>query len=341
MKLSAAGLAAIREHESLRLKAYPDPGSSNGLPVTVGFGATRRMDGGPWQLGDVITEAEAVELLERDTQEAQDAVNKLVEVPLRQGQFDALVSFTMNVGQGAFSDSTLLRLLNSGDYHGAEMQFQRWNLNDGQVMAGLTKRRAAEAAMFAGAAPITESKPTWEAPMPAPIIAALFPALLQAIPGLIRTFGSEGQVTDRNAKAAEAVLEIVQAATGTPNAQAAVEAVQRDPAALAAATEALDREHWFEATEAGGGGIAGAREFNVAASAEPFRMPALWISIALLLPFYCVVAAVLFMPGWSAEIRIQVVTAVLATVGMVAAFWLGSSFGSQKKDNALTRTIGG
>ena len=178
--------------------------------------------------------------------------------------------------------------------------------------------------------------------MPAPIIAALFPALLQAIPGLIRVFGSEGKVTDRNAKAAETVLEIVQAATGTQNAQAAVEAVTRDPAMLAAATEALDREHWFEATEAGGGGIAGAREFNlIAAEIKPSRLPALWVTVALLIPFYAVVGAILFTEGWSAEIRIMVVVAVLTSVATVTAFWLGSSYGSQRKDTALTRTIGG
>jgi lysozyme len=338
MKLSAAGLAAIKRHEGLRLEAYPDPGSANGKPVSIGYGATTTSAGNEWSLGDRITELQAETLLRRDLEDAERTVNALVKVPLSQGQFDALVSFVFNVGQGAFADSTLLRLLNAGDYNGAEMQFQRWNMNDGKPLAGLTKRRAAEAAMFSGAAPITESKPSWEAPMPAPIVAALFPALLQAIPGLIRTFGSEGKITDRNAKAAETVLEIVQTATGTQNAQAAVEAVQRDPGALAKATEALDREHWFEATEAGGGGIEGARAFNVAVvDVAAFRMPALWISIALLVPFYGVVAAVLFMPGWSAEIRIQVVTAVLATVGMVAAFWLGSSFGSQKKDAALVR----
>jgi muramidase (phage lysozyme) len=169
-----------------------------------------------------------------------------------------------------------------------------------------------------------------------PFLIAALPALVEAIPGLIRNFG-KGAVTERNAEAAERVISIVQAATGTTNAQAAVEAIKADPAARVAATEALDREGWFAVTEAGGGGIEGARAFNVAVvDVAAFKMPALWISIALLVPFYGVVAAVLFMDGWSAEIRIQVVTAVLATVGMVAAFWLGSSFGSQKKD-ALVR----
>jgi len=331
MKLSERGLTAIKGHEKLRLKAYPDPGSVNGLPVTIGYGSTRRMDGSPWQLGDVITEAEAVELLARDTQEAQDAVNRLVAVPLRQGQFDSLVSFTMNVGQGAFADSTLLRLLNEGDYNGAEMQFQRWNLNDGTVMAGLTNRRKAEAAMFSGTAPITESKPTWEAPM-SPFLIAALPALVEAIPGLIRNFG-KGEVTERNAQAAGRVLEIVQVATGTANAQAAVEAVKDDPAARTAATDALDREGWFAVTESGGGGIEGARKFSIETKGAFWAMPAFWVSILLLAPLYVVVYAVLFQQGWPDTIKVQVVTAILAVISIVGAFWLGSSFAQAVQRN--------
>lgn len=165
----------------------------------------------------------------------------------------------------------------------------------------------------------------------APFIAAALPQLITAIPELIRSFG-DGQVTERNAKAAEAVLQVVQTATGTPNAQAAVEAVQNDPAAREAATQALEREHWFESTEAGGGGIAGAREFNLRVSdGDPLRMPALWISVLLLVPVYAVVGAVIFGENWSAEVRIQVVTAVLATMGIVGAFWLGSSFAKRER----------
>lgn len=327
MHLSESGLAAIKRHEGVRLEAYPDPGSADGLPITIGYGSTRRMDGSAWKLGDKITEAEATTLLRRDVSDAEVTVNRLVTVPLTQGQFDALVSFVFNVGAGAFKGSTLLRLLNAGDYTGAAAQFARWVNNDGKPLAGLVRRRNAERAMFEGA---PNPQILREAPM-APFIAAALPQLITAIPELIRSFG-DGAVTERNAKAAEAVLQVVQTATGTPNAQAAVEAVQSDPAARIAATEALEREHWFETTEAGGGGIAGAREFNVEfADGKPLRMPALWISFALLVPFYAAVFAVLFMDGWSAEIRIQVVTAVLATVGVVSAFWLGSSFATTRR----------
>jgi lysozyme len=332
MRVSDAGVSAIAAHEGLRLDAYPDPGSVDGRPVTIGYGATTTAAGATWQIGDRITEAEAERLLRRDVTVAEEAVRRLVHVPLAQAQYDALTSFVFNVGARAFETSTLLERLNAGDYDGAAAQFGRWIYNDGRVMPGLQARRAAEAELFASAsaggqqppAPITESTPTWEAPTMAPFLAAALPALVQAIPELIRAFG-HGEVTERNAKAAQAVLQVVQTATGAPNAQAAVETIQSDPAALQTARAALERDLWFEATEAGG--IAGAREFNAKVSdGNPLMMPALWISAALLVPVYAVVGAVIFGDGWSAEIRIQVVTAVLATMGIIGAFWLGSSF---------------
>jgi lysozyme len=329
MKLSAAGLAAIKKHEGLRLEAYPDPGSANGKPVSIGYGATTTSAGNEWSLGDRITELQAETLLRRDLEDAERTVNALVKVPLSQGQFDSLTSLVFNIGSSAFADSTLLRLLNEGDYIAAEMQFQRWNKNDGAVMPGLTNSRKAEAAMFAGAAPI-ERKDTMS-----PFLIAALPALVEAIPGLIRNFG-KGEVTERNAKAAEAVLEIVQTATGTTNAQAAVEAVKADPAARVAATEALDKEGWFIVTEAGGGGIEGAREFSLAARGAFWELPAFWITALLMIPVYLVIGAVLFQGNWPDTIRVQVVTAVLAIIGIVGAFWLGTTY--RTNSDALTRS---
>jgi lysozyme len=77
-------------------------------------------------------------------------VLSLVKVPVNQGQFDALVLFTYNVGSKALETSTLLRKLNSGDYDGAALEFRRWNKNDGKVMRGLIRRRAAEECLFRG-----------------------------------------------------------------------------------------------------------------------------------------------------------------------------------------------
>ncbi|WLH87869.1 lysozyme [Pseudomonas sp. FP453] len=71
---------------------------------------------------------------------------------INQGQWDALMSFTYNLGAANLGTSTLLKLLNAGDYPGAAEQFPRWNKAGGQVLAGLTKRRAAERVMFLGAA---------------------------------------------------------------------------------------------------------------------------------------------------------------------------------------------
>jgi muramidase (phage lysozyme) len=168
-----------------------------------------------------------------------------------------------------------------------------------------------------------------------PFLIAALPALVEAIPGLIRNFG-KGAVTERNAEAAERVISIVQAATGTTNAQAAVEAIKADPAARVAATEALDREGWFAVTESGGGGIEGARKFSIETKGSFWAMPAFWVSILLLAPLYVVVYAVLFQQGWPDTIKVQVVTAVLAVISIIGAFWLGSSFAQAVQRNRET-----
>ena len=330
MKLSERGLTAIKGHEGLRLKAYPDPGSVNGLPVTIGYGSTRTLDGGTWNLGDEITESQAEELLRFDLQDAERAVNRLVKVPLRQGQHDSLTSLVFNIGAGAFERSTLLRKLNAHDPTVAD-EFLRWVNNDGAPMEGLRRRRQAEREMFLEAAPIERRDSM------SPFLIAALPALVEAIPGLIRNFG-KGAVTERNAEAAERVISIVQAATGTTNAQAAVEAIKADPAARVAATEALDREGWFAVTEAGGGGIEGARKFNLEAKGAFTSMPGFWITVMLLLPLYVVVGAVLFQQGWPDTIRVQVVTAILAIISIVGSFWLGSSFAQAVQRNRETDT---
>ena len=164
-----------------------------------------------------------------------------------------------------------------------------------------------------------------------PFLIAAWPMLRDAIPALVRAFGN-GPMTERNADAVEKVFGVVQAATGTTNVQAAVEAVKADPAVRATVTEALDREGWFMVTEAGGGGIEGARKFSIDSMGSFWQMPAFWISLLLMAPLYAVVYSVLFTDGWADTIRVQVVTAILAVISIVGAFWLGSSFGSQKKD---------
>lgn len=95
-----------------------------------------------------ITPLDADNLLRSDVARAGAVVSGAVTVPLTQSEYDALVSFTFNVGAKAFRDSTLLRLLNRSQHDAAADQFARWNQAGGKVVFGLTKRRAAERSMF-------------------------------------------------------------------------------------------------------------------------------------------------------------------------------------------------
>lgn len=143
LTIGKAGLDLIKHFEGLRLEAYICPA---GVP-TIGYGSTRGV-----RLGDRISEAQAEALLRRDLLRFERAVNDLVKVPLTQGQFDALVSFAYNVGEGSLASSTLLKRLNAGRYAEAADQFLRWNKArvNGRLTAlpGLTRRREAERALF-------------------------------------------------------------------------------------------------------------------------------------------------------------------------------------------------
>src|SRR3990167_667104 len=142
MKTSDRGLEFIRVFEGMKLIAYPDPGTG-AEPWTIGVGHTKGV-----RRGDVCTEAEAMAWLREDCAEAETCVESFVESELTQNQFDALVSFVFNCGCGNFKASTLLRLINAGNVEGAAGQFKRWNKANGKVMAGLTRRRQAEADLF-------------------------------------------------------------------------------------------------------------------------------------------------------------------------------------------------
>ena len=139
MQISKAGLDLIKQFEGLYLNAYRCPA---GVP-TIGYGHAAGV-----AMGQTITQQQADDYLRRDVRQFERAVSRLVRVPLTQGQFDALVSFAFNLGEGALAQSTLLRLLNAGDYAGAAAQFDRWNKAGGCVLPGLVRRRAAERAMF-------------------------------------------------------------------------------------------------------------------------------------------------------------------------------------------------
>jgi len=102
------------------------------------------------QEGDVITEAQAHDMLVDELSEYENYIHDYVECPLNQDQFDALVSWVYNLGGGNLRSSTLLRTLNAGDYAEVPAQMMRWNKAAGKVLEGLTRRRQAEADLFSG-----------------------------------------------------------------------------------------------------------------------------------------------------------------------------------------------
>lgn len=138
----------VKRWEGLKLTAYPDPGSRDGTPYTVGYGHTS--DGFmKVTRGLTISPKQAEDALEFDLNETAAKVDELVKVELSDNQFGALVSFAFNVGTGAFAKSTLLKKLNKGDYAAVPAELARWTKNDGKVMQGLINRRAAEAGLWA------------------------------------------------------------------------------------------------------------------------------------------------------------------------------------------------
>ncbi len=139
MILGTVGRALIESFEALRLAAYLD---QRGIP-TIGYGHTAGV-----KIGDTCTQDQADAWLAEDAQAAANGVEKSLQVFCTQNQFDALVSFTFNVGVGAEAHSTLAELMNAGDIQGAADQFLVWDHVNGVPNAGLLRRRQAERALF-------------------------------------------------------------------------------------------------------------------------------------------------------------------------------------------------
>jgi len=137
--ISQKGLDAIKTFEGLRLDAYLCPAGV----WTIGYGTTRGV-----MKGDRITKEQAEKLLIEDVRQFEAAINKLVKVALKQGQFDALVVFCYNVGVGAFERSTLLSVLNMGRYADVPAQLMRWTKVKGKELSGLVNRRNAEVLLW-------------------------------------------------------------------------------------------------------------------------------------------------------------------------------------------------
>lgn len=140
----------IKDFEGWFPKPYDDPSGY----CTIGFGhliskklcSQTDLSSFP----NALTVKEGEELLESDTASARKAVRALVKVDLTDEQFGALASFTFNVGKNNFSGSTLLALLNDGEYDRAAQQFQRWTKSKGVELPGLVTRRACEVSLFLG-----------------------------------------------------------------------------------------------------------------------------------------------------------------------------------------------
>lgn len=146
MQINNAGLALIKEFEGFVDRWYRDP---VGI-WTCCYGHTDAA-GDPKHSSTTdkrFTEAEGAEILRRDLGQYEQAVSRAVKVPLNENQFSALTSFTYNLGPVNLGTSTLLRRLNAGDYEGAAAEFPKWNKAGGKALAGLTRRRAAERALF-------------------------------------------------------------------------------------------------------------------------------------------------------------------------------------------------
>lgn len=157
LKASGACLGLIKCFETCALTAYLDPFK---IP-TIAWGHTAGV-----RMGDTCTQTQADAWLKENITEAENVVKAAVNVPLNQGQFDALVSFVYNVGHGKAGvksglvvlknggTSTLLRLINAGDFDGAAAEFGKWTNNG---MRGLVRRRAAETALFTGVSNVSDA----------------------------------------------------------------------------------------------------------------------------------------------------------------------------------------
>ena len=156
MQMSENGLELLTQWEGFKLTMYKD---SAGLPtIGVGHLLTKSelssgkitINGVPVKYANGLTEQQVTDLLAQDVKPASSAVNSGVKVPLKQNQFDALCSFTFNVGVAAFTGSTLLKVLNQKQYDQVPTQLLRWTRAGGKVVQGLVNRRNNEIKLWNG-----------------------------------------------------------------------------------------------------------------------------------------------------------------------------------------------
>ena len=141
METSSEGISLIQKFEGCELEAYQ---CSAGV-WTIGYGHTKDVI-----KGMTITKEEAEQMLVDELHEYENYINEYVTVALSQNQFDALVSWVYNLGPANLKASTMLKVLNKGQYEEVPAQMKRWNKAGGKVLEGLIRRREAEACLFKG-----------------------------------------------------------------------------------------------------------------------------------------------------------------------------------------------
>lgn len=221
MRVSRAGVALVKQFEGCRLEAYVCPAGV----LTIGYGHTTAAGAPTVTEGMVITQARAEEILRWDLGKVASDVHALLAVgravDLAQGQFDALVSFTFNLGIGALRRSTLLKRINEGRLDAVPAEFMKWTKArvDGELvdLPGLVRRRRAEAALWRGvdeAAPVDpdESRATPEPPRPSKTMASSKEGNAAIITGAGAAAGAAQQIAEQAGTAtslAQAIGDLV------------------------------------------------------------------------------------------------------------------------------------
>ena len=141
MNISNEGISLIKKFEGCELESYQD---AVGV-WTIGYGHTKNV-----KEGMTISKEQADNMLLNELDEYCEHVEKAVDVTLKQNEFDALVSWTYNLGPTNLNDSTMLKVLNNKDFEEVPNQIKRWNKAGGKVLDGLIRRREAEALLFEG-----------------------------------------------------------------------------------------------------------------------------------------------------------------------------------------------
>lgn len=194
---------------------------------------------------------------------------------------------------------------------------------------GLYAAAAPDMPPAAPSPPPTPSKPESTMPLPA-FIAAALPAIISRIPALGKIFGSGSDVAERNVKAAEMVVGIVQEATGARNAQEAVEVLASDPSAVKAAQDAV-ASRWLELTESGGGGIEGAGKRDAATmrAGGMLQSPSFWVAVPLMGLVYLLVLSLIGLIGtaaWSDDVRAGLAGSIIsAVIGGLVGYYYGQT----------------